>query len=109
MTKRAIRAVKQSIKHWERMVTYARKRDKETHYDYRDMSNDINETTGTEDCALCQYYKESCDDCLLGIKHGACGEERNAYNKVVHAKTWGDFVKAGNHMLRQLKSLLPGK
>lgn len=107
MTKKVIRAVKQSIKHWERMVTYARKRDKETHYS--DMKGDIGETTGTEDCALCQYYKESCDDCPLSIEYGECGEERNAYNKAINAETWGDFVKAGDHMLRQLKSLLPGK
>ena len=109
MTKRAIHAVKRSIKHWERTVTYARKQDKNNYYNYGDMDGDIGETIGMDDCALCNYYKEDCNDCPLSIKYGECGEERNAYNKVVHAKTWGDFVKAGNHMLRQLKSLLPGR
>ena len=100
-------AIKDSIKHWERMIAWAKKQPKLYMAHPDDMKKAIGENWGKDYCTLCtRYYKACCYFCPLAKKHGSCIDNGNHFVKVSFSYRWGDWVKNAKIMLKQLRSLL---
>jgi hypothetical protein len=117
--------IRKTIKHWERLIAFAKIKgttDQTLNYpDYEDF-NELGENFGSDDCPLCQKYREPngidterdqmCLGCPLYKKFGRCGEEndteditRNAYMRLAYAETWHQWIERANIFLSQIKSL----
>lgn len=104
MTKR--KAIRKSIRHWRRMVRWAKKQDPDSRKWSVVMMEEIGEFWSDHHCALCQEYEESdCRGCPLSEIGECCHKYNSAYDVVACADTWGGFVNAGKNMIRVLKSL----
>jgi len=103
MTKK--QAIADSIAHWERMVQWAKEQPKEDNTDYLYMFRKIKEGWYGDYCALC-HYAEICDNCpTTKASHPECNSMRSTWKKVSNSKTWGEWVKNAEKMLKLLKSL----
>lgn len=108
MTKR--KAIQESIRHWKRMVAWAKARDPKKAKDavYNRMVDDLDEWPCSDSCALCQKYfstKTYCTGCPLYESGNCCNEDDSFFLSAYWSDTWGDFVKAGKKMIKVLKSL----
>ena len=107
--KKAIKAIKESIKHHETNLNEAIKARGE--FERRiNFKVDIGNTTiifSAGECALCKIYiDESCFRCPLGkLQEGICNFE-NTWGKIALAENRRDFVKAERAMIRKLKECL---
>jgi len=110
MTK--LQAIKKSIKHWEKMIKWAKEKTSYSPY-YLTMKDSIGESWFEGDCPLCKKYMNDstreCFGCPLGKKYGVCGTKSNKWLAVYNSSTWGIWVLNANKLLRQLRSLLPKK
>ena len=116
MDEKTVLALKDSIAHWERMITWASKRVtylsktfRSKIPDKRFMQDAIGETWSGNDCALCTlFFNDDCRECPLAKKYGNCGYDReNCYRDVADSTTWEKWWENAQIFLSQLKSLLP--
>ena len=112
-------AIDRSIRHWERMIKWAKKQKKSllvSGYDNPDMETEIGEYWNAYYCNLCKAFKTKEGDelcfnnkiyCPLADKYGECGVRgsENNFLRVHNSKTWGQWVYNANIMLKQLQSL----
>ena len=102
-----------SVRHWERMVAWARTRDEKDGVSMGDMVSAIGESWGAEDCALCRLYydpeEHRCEKgCpLVGVGQG-CLEWFSAYRAVERADTWGQWIGFAEEMVEVLRGILEG-
>ncbi len=118
-------AIDQSIKHWQRMIEWAKERDgkiEDEHPDSFLMAVEIGENWQGDTCPLCAFIFRrdphgkcvagGCDNCPLAQKQGYCSQQtdmsprkNNAWLLVSHAHTWGGWLAYAAVMLEQLQSL----
>ena len=106
MTK--VQAIKESIGHHERMQEFGKTQDRKekivNNYSFLNMFNQIGETLGCPDCALCRKY--CCSDCPLAKIGERCTGRKSTYRILSGSRTWGTLVKNEDKMIKVLKSLL---
>ena len=101
-------AIQKSLEHWERMrECVAGMPENANILVYKhDMFNEIGETTGAHDCALCQkYFDSTCDDCPLRLEDDWC-THASTFDKAACSETAGEFVENAGAMITQLRRLL---
>jgi hypothetical protein len=105
-------AIKKSIEHWERMVTWAKTQPKRARVDYETMYECISEDWFSTCCPLCQLCESNCRDCPLFLDGQGCGgcygdSDYRPWNSVNESKTWGTWVKrAEGEMLPLLRRVV---
>ncbi len=116
MTK--LKAIKESIKHWERMIAWVKTQHPEDFTCTSYMRNAIQEVPMSNYCPLCKKYNNEktipsnhVTECPLGKKYGVCSDFRvkNKWRLVIDSLQWKEWLINANKLLRQLKSLLPKK
>jgi len=109
MTKSERNTILETIAHWDRMIDWAKKREKRWMVSRGDMCYDVGENWRGEHCPLCVKYKADyvCGKCPLLEKYGRCGYGRkNLWLKVHLSETWGTWVKNAEKFREQIASLL---
>jgi hypothetical protein len=94
------RIQQKAIDHYDRMIKYAKTRNKRSTPDAAQMVDAIGETWGPDECAYCQkYINDPCAKCPLhgkddplAVQHvyGQCCN--GLYGKMALARTWGDWI-----------------
>lgn len=106
----ARKAILKSIEHHKRMRDWAEKQEPNKIRWSKTMKEELGETLGSQDCALCQNYFTfgyPCPSCPLCKRYGRCGDDReNLYGYVCCTGTYKEFVEAENKFIPQLESLL---
>jgi len=110
--------VKQSIKHWKRLIKWAEKQNPSEKKKMDSMSSSIGECWAGGDCPLCQAFSRknennyyTCTICPLKKNIGSCNDNyeysdnKNNWYKVNNSKTWADWIIQAKIMLEQLRSL----
>jgi len=115
MTKK--QAIEDSIKHWERMIKWAKKQPKRGLLSMPKMKTkmfeSIGEYYGGDDCPLCQryLYAEGCEVCPLGRKYRKALDKDLVlacvltWRKAYGSTTWAVWLKYAKLLLKDLKSL----
>ena len=78
----------QALKHYNRMIKYARSMEPKGKISWRKMEKEIGESWFSGNCSYCENY--SCDLCKLQEEAGCCD---GLWTKMNRAKTWDEFVK----------------
>jgi len=110
MTKK--QAIEDSIKHWKRMIRWAKKQPAKKTMNSITMRlamyHKLHESWIGEYCALCKKFPK-CKNCPVAKSYGICGMSaycpKNSWADVNSSKNWGEWVIAAKQMLEQLKSL----
>ena len=105
-----IEALNESIKHWERMITFAKTRKGKEFVSDVEMFTVIGETWNSGSCPLCKLHLYGCSKCILRILYGNCdnletsltGTYENVWSEVSNANIWSDWIKNANVMVKQL-------
>lgn len=98
-------AIRKSIKHWERMIKWAKKQDKYARPLYSYMELEINESWYNGDCALCRFYKDYCYNCILSTEYVDCYDDDSIWRLISDSNTWKEWIANAKQFLKQLKSL----
>lgn len=109
MDESVIKAIEESIAHWNRMIEWAKKQPAETDKIRKpsEMLDAIGEVYYSGDCALCEIYQVNCSECQLSFIHQCCNNKDSPWNICVLSKTWGEFVfNAEQYMLPALNKCL---
>lgn len=113
MPSEKIKAIKDTIKHWEDMIEWVEKQPPTFKPDVFKMFHKIEQDWFDESCALCKIsFNSLCTDCPLAEKFGKCigrDPRKNAWILVHDASTWKEWLTHAKVLLKQLKSLLPKK
>jgi hypothetical protein len=107
--KMVIKAIKDSIDHWKRMIEWAEKQPKNITCFSISMDKAIGENWYRRDCPLCSlfYYKTMKYCCpLTKVDTKVRGLCITSWIQVYKAKTWKEWVKAAYKMLSILKKCL---
>jgi len=109
--KRELKAIKDSIEHWKRMIEWVKTQNLKDPICSSLMKININENYYGSNCPLCTIffkYKGDCNRCPLNIKYGECmkGHEKNTWNSIVSSKNWKEWLKHSKTMIKQLESLM---
>lgn len=118
MDKTTMKALKETIAHWERMIAWARAR---TNYYITsipplcefEMFEAIKESWYSDSCPLCAlfYYVQNdvCSEkCPIFQAYGECGEEEatdNLWLNVEDSESWYEWVINAKKFLEQIKDL----
>jgi hypothetical protein len=91
-------AIKETIKHWERMIRWAKERDKSETVNPHNMVLELKEWWNGEHCPLCEKFgKRSCGKCPPCRTCGVCSGQiyigTNLWGKVNSSLTWGEWTK----------------
>jgi len=100
-----LKALDESIKHWEKMVGYAEWMPTDKHWDIDSFEHKGRKGPLAKYCALCVLSNNTCTDCILGKEKGSCSSsnKRNLYYWVITSITWGMFYNRGLAFIEQLK------
>ena len=98
-------AIEDTIKHWKRMIRWAKKQKPRDRALWQTMNDSIEETWQGDDCPLCKAY--ICEKCPLEKMYGECSgfNKKNLWETVNHSRTWGTWVKNAEKFLIQLTKL----
>ena len=118
MTEEMTQAIKDSIKHWERMIKWVKTQEVDS-VSEKAMDVALNgEDWYGPSCPLCDLMSENnwlCYSCPLFIIVGRCSECEdgyddnppiNSWSKVNDSATWTGWLIGAKSMLKELKSLL---
>jgi hypothetical protein len=128
MDEKKVRAIKDSIAHWERMYKQVQM-DEEKNKGYffiKPLSefatvvscmlkDTIGETWSGEDCALCNLFRGNrCAECPLFQAFGICSyysqkDNKNRFVNIVNSESYPQLLFNMEFFIKQLKSLLPEK
>lgn len=115
----SIVSIKKSIKHWERMIRWAKKQDPQKEAYYTEMARHLKEDWYSGSCALCtsylktNVYSEShCFSCPIYVIGECCEGENDCETKecsvwrgVQNSENWDEWCKNAEDMLFMLKFL----
>jgi len=106
MTKK--QAIEESIKHYKRMIKWAKKQPQNDIALLMDMDTKLGETYGADDCPMCVKYRiyPRCNVCPLGAKYNDGFSCTPSWRAVFHSKTWGEWVIHAEVLLKDLKGLI---
>lgn len=107
MTKlKVVKALRESILHWERMIKWASERKKFGNTSQYDMWMHIREEWSGNYCALCLLYKHTCIDRTSACPLIACTGDSICcleWGRVHKSKKWVTWLRNANAMLRRLR------
>lgn len=97
-------ALRKSIRHWKRMLKWAKKQPKDNPCTCSglEMEDVIHEGWGGEYCPLCSLVSSGfrCPDCVLErIGKCHCNESTSPWKSVYHSDNWGEWVVAAEKMI----------
>lgn len=98
----AINALNKSIKHYEKMIAWAKKQNKKEISNENVMWKSIGEHWHSNSCSLCELFV--CSKCPFGRKYGYCGKlkNKNKWIKLVTAHNWKEWIKGAKQVKFQL-------
>ena len=101
----SIKAIQDSISHWERMISWVETQRPEGTPNSGLMRCVISEAWYGNDCALCKKYADDiCADCPLKKMTGAvCSEDTSPWSYVTMSNTWGEWLIGANTLLIRLQ------
>jgi len=106
MTKVEKKAVAESIAHWKRMISWARRQDQPGKPDAYVMYAAINEDWFGDFCPLCgRTYDAGCDSCPLSLSGNNCNNNGSSWNVVDNSETWEEWIANAELMQNALKNL----
>ena len=86
------KAIQESIDHWTRMIDWAKKQPKYNRSFRKHMEIEINESWFSDDCALCNIYRDiyrdNCDKCPLYKSYYRCDDPNSIWRKIYDSNTW---------------------
>ena len=99
--------VKDSIKHWERMLQWAEKQDPNSGVSQHTMYNNINEAWFSSDCPLCgKYVIDGCVNCPLEVLETQCNFTCSDWHQVDRSRTWREWTENAKVMIKTLQQIL---
>jgi hypothetical protein len=108
-------AIGESIKHWKRMIRWAKKQKANGSAKILVMAKSLHEHWKGNHCPLCKKYTDiydyvDCFKCPLAKRYGECSGSNNIkgnnWQNVNSSTNWKVWIKEAKIMLKQLKSLV---
>ena len=105
MEEQELEALRGSIEHWKRMISWAEHQDDSNFVNPVPMRQEIQENWFAEFCPLCELEGDDCEDCLLTLAGKCCEREGSPWTRVNLSATWFEWLENARIMLKTLEDI----